>query len=196
MEMEKVSSLDYDDYKEYKREYGKVYNQKNKEKRQEYMKKRLQEDPDYYKKQYQKRKEYSKQYYQKRRENKDWVEEQKVKCNEYKEKNKLTLAEHTAEYKKTFTGKKAHKISEWKRRHGLKETPERCELIFSQWFNSEICELCNQQYKNKNQRCMEHHHPSGHFRYICCVPCNNKLASTDRKKMSVLLELHRYFNII
>tara|TARA_R110002096_G_scaffold121311_3_gene262593 strand:- start:128 stop:712 length:585 start_codon:yes stop_codon:yes gene_type:complete len=191
--MKKISSLDYDNHKEYQRDYGKQYNLLNKEKNKEYMKKKLQEDPDYYKKQYQKRKEYTKKYYEKRKENKNWVEEQKLKCNEYKEKNKLTLAQHTSEYKKTYKGKMSHKLSEWKRKGGLKETPERCELIFSKWYKSENCELCFQPYKNKQQRCMEHHHASGHFRHICCVSCNNKLAQVDRQKRSVLLELHRIF---
>jgi hypothetical protein len=130
--------------------------------------------------------------YQKKREDKEWVEDQRLKSLEYKKKNKTELAIKTAIYKKTFKGKMSHKISEWKSKHKLKETPERLWLIFARWWYSQRCELCNLPYKNDRDKCMEHHHQSGHFRCICCQNCNQKLAQTDRKKQYVLLELHRY----
>jgi len=44
--MEKITSLDYDDYKEYKRDYDKQYNLLNKEKNKKKKKKKKQQDPD------------------------------------------------------------------------------------------------------------------------------------------------------
>lgn len=187
-----ISVKDFDTYEEYKREYDKVRRIKDKDKLKEYNKNRD------YKEQYQKRKAqgYTTKYYQdKRNANPEWVEQQKIKCKEYKQKNKKTLAEKTAEYKKTYQGKKSHKTSEWKTKHGLKETPERIDEIFDRWFHSTHCELCNKPYKNTKQRCMEHNHDTGHFRCICCVSCNNYISSMDRQRHRLMLELHRRFNL-
>jgi len=150
---------------------------------------------------YEKRKDYLKQYYQKkRRENKEWVEEQINKCKEYKKKNKNKILKTTRDYRATYKGGKSHKISEWtnkkKRGHtALKETSERLDYIFNLWFNAKKCDLCYVEFKSKKVRCMEHHHPSGHFRNIVCVVCNNKIGKIDRQKNRVMLELHKYFII-
>lgn len=106
---------DYDDYREYKRDYDKQYRIKNLEKIKENNK--LRHTKEYNKKQYQKRKEYQKEYYQKKRENKEWVEEQKNKCNQYKEKNKISCSQKVAEYKKLITEKKVINFQ-----NGLKKT--------------------------------------------------------------------------
>jgi hypothetical protein len=190
-----VKSCDYDNYTDYKREYDKQYRIKNKDKIKEQNKNKD------HAKQYQKRKKKlgktpAEYYKQKRLNNPDWVKEQNQKSREYKSKNKETLAQKTRTYKKTYQGKKSHKISEWRTRCNLKETPEKCELIFARWFYSKKCELCLEPYKTIRHRCMEHHHASGHFRHICCSSCNNKLGKVDRQRQSVLLELHRYFLVI
>lgn len=141
------------------------------------------------------KKQYLKKVYQERKKDLEWVEEQKIKCQNYKNQHKTELAVKTAMYKKTFKGKMSHKLSEWKTKHKLKETPERSWLIFARWWYSQNCELCGTKYKNDRDRCMDHHHSTGHFRCVCCQDCNRKLGIVERKKQSVLLELHRYFLI-
>jgi len=189
-----VKSCDFTTYQEYKTAYDKEYRIKNKDKIQE----RLKNKNIDYAEAYRKRKESlgetpAKYYKQKRIDNPDWVEEQKILNREYKAKNKETLAEKARIYKTTFNGKRSFKVSEWRTKHNLKETPERTYLIFARWYYSKKCELCLKPYKNDRERCMEHHHSSGHFRHVCCSSCNNKLGKVDRRKDRVLLELHRYF---
>jgi len=115
------------------------------------------------------------------------------KQHQYRKDNIDVIREKEREYKKTFNGIMTRRISSWKYQAGLKETPERKVLIFYRWYYSKKCELCLKPYKTPNQKCMEHHHSSGHFRSICCSSCNSYFAKMDRKKQSVLLELHRYF---
>jgi hypothetical protein len=129
-----------------------------------------------------------KEYHEKNREQK--LEQQK----QYRQDNIDLLREKEKEYKKTFKGIMTRKISTWTNQAGLKETPERKVLIFYRWYYSQKCELCYKPYK-KSTKAMEHHHPSGHFRSICCNSCNSYMGKIDRQKQNVLLDLHRYFNI-
>ena len=119
-------------------------------------------------------------------------EKQLEKQRQYRQDNIDDLREKERQYKKTFNGTMTRKISTWTTQSGLKETPERKVLIFYRWYYSPRCELCYKPY-GKSRPCMEHHHPSGHFRSICCTTCNSYLGKIDRLKQSVLLELHRYF---
>ena len=187
----KIKSCDYDNYKDYKKAYDKHRNEVNKEKNKKYREELRKKNPNIYKEQYEKRKQYNKQYYQEKRKNEDWIEEQKIKCNEYKKNNKKTLAEYTREYRKSYNGCRAHKFGDWKK-NNLKMTDDEYSKIFDRWYSSVKCELCNEEYNKKNQKCMDHHHSSGSFRNICCNKCNIKLANVDRQKDKVLLELHRY----
>ena len=139
------------------------------------------------------RKNYHKNYYQERRKDEKWVEEQRIACQKYKQLNYKKCKERAAAYKKTYPGKKAHKKSEWVKKTGLKETDERLNYIFDRWYFSTNCEMCGKEYKNDVDRCMDHHHSTGHFRCVCCNKCNSRLGKVDRLKSSVLLQLHRYF---
>ena len=176
---------------------GKEYYQKNKEKilaqqkkkREENIEEARRKQREYYQKNYRTANSRMKEYHKNNRE----VLLQKQK--QYRENNIDVLREKEREYKKTFNGIMTRRISSWTNQGGLKETPERKVLIFYRWYYSQKCELCYKPYKNKNQRCMEHHHPSGCFRSICCNSCNSYIAKIDRLKQSVLLELHRYFLI-
>jgi hypothetical protein len=177
---------------------SKEYYQKNKEKILAQQKKKREENIDearrkrreYYHKNSKTQKARMKAYHEKNRE--ELLKKQK----EYREKNIDELRKKEREYKRTFNGIMTRRISSWTHQSGLKETPERKVLIFYRWYYSQKCELCLQPYKNKHQRCMEHHHASGHFRSICCGNCNAYIGKIDRQKQSVLLELHRYFHRI
>ena len=116
-----------------------------------------------------------------------------LRSKKYREDNIELHRERERKYKNTFNGIMTRRISSWTLQGGLKETPERKVLIFYRWYYSQKCELCYKPYKNKSERCMEHHHSSGHFRSICCGNCNKYISKIDRIKQCVLLELHRYF---
>ena len=109
-----------------------------------------------------------------------------------REKNRAKYKAQACLYKKTYRGKKSHKISEWKSKSKVKETPERFDYIFDRWYKTENCDLCYVKLEGK-QKNMEHHHSSGHFRNITCIRCNNHIARTETRLLKVLLEMHRFF---
>ena len=68
---------------------------------------------------------------------------------------------------------KASKKSSWKR-YGLKITDEEFESLYKRYIYSTHCELCNKEFKNSQDRQMEHNHETGEFRNIVCKSCNLK----------------------
>jgi len=142
------------------------------------------------------RKEYFKEYYQRKRLDPEWVENQRILCNQYKATNREKAYARSSAYKKTYVGKRSHKISEWKSKNNLRESRERMEYIFDRWYFSSECELCGKEYsgsRGKDSKCMDHHHASKHFRCVCCSECNVRVGIVENKMRSVLLELHRYY---
>ena len=56
------------------------------------------------------------------------------------------------------------------------------EIIYNKYINSEYCELCNKEFLNRRDRCMEHDHETGYFRNICCQKCNHLKADNANQK--------------
>ena len=56
------------------------------------------------------------------------------------------------------------------------------EIIYNKYINSEYCELCNKEFLNRRDRCMEHDHETGYFRNICCQKCNHLKADNATQK--------------
>ena len=46
------------------------------------------------------------------------------------------------------------------------------EEIYQKYIYATHCELCNKNFLERNDRCMEHNHETGEFRNICCQKCN------------------------
>jgi hypothetical protein len=111
------------------------------------------------------------------------------------EEQRLLYNRRATEYKKTYNGKKSHKVSEWKRKTKIKETDERFEEIFNKWWHSKNCEICNCEYTKSNFKCADHDHLSGHFRNVICNKCNKDRRSYDVIRLKLNLEIHRYHNL-
>ena len=62
------------------------------------------------------------------------------------------------------------------------------EMVWDKYCRTTHCELCNISLK-KVRKAMEHHHPSGYFRYIACQRCNGYLRYADENKNEVMKEL-------
>ncbi len=99
----------------------------------------------------------------------------------------------TKKYRKTYKGLKSHRKSEWKRKSKIKFYD--FDKDYDRYYNCEKCELCENQFNNKNVKCCDHDHLSGYFRFVVCNKCNNYLGKIDRKRLVLNLELHRYFKL-
>lgn len=48
------------------------------------------------------------------------------------------------------------------------------EEIYLGYLNSTHCQKCNKEYHKRNNRCLDHCHDTGNFRYYLCRSCNSK----------------------
>ena len=58
------------------------------------------------------------------------------------------------------------------RQAGLICTEEEFEVIYYMYICSSHCDLCNNEFKKRSDRQMEHSHQTGEFRNIVCQSCN------------------------
>tara|TARA_R100001443_G_scaffold8562_2_gene17966 strand:- start:122 stop:451 length:330 start_codon:yes stop_codon:yes gene_type:complete len=96
----------------------------------------------------------------------------------------------TKKYRKTYAGQKSHRKSEWKTKANMIFYD--FDKEYDYFYNLERCELCNCEFTDKNKKCKDHDHLSRYSRFTCCNKCNNRIGLVDKKKLLVLLELHRY----
>ncbi len=127
-----------------RKEYYKKYNEKNKEKH----------------------KKNKQKYYIK---NKQKIDE---KNKEYRDSHKESFTEYKREWKKTEVGKKSDTISSWKRR-GLKLFGYTYEEVYDYYLDCHKCEVCDKDISGR-QKCMDHSHDTGIFRWVLCKSCNTK----------------------
>ena len=84
---------------------------------------------------------------------------------------------------------------------GIKEPNEGWETYWETFKNKKNCETCGVTFSTdkkwtSNQKCLDHHHSSGHIRLVVCRKCNGSCVKTWDSKMNyVLLDLHRYFRL-
>ena len=62
------------------------------------------------------------------------------------------------------------------------------EKVYEIYIKETHCQLCNKEFKG-TKKCLDHHHPTGVIRWICCQTCNIKLGKVDR----VHIELSRFY---
>jgi hypothetical protein len=74
---------------------------------------------------------------------------------------------------------KKNTIRNWRKKLDLSE--DELEEIYERYINSFNCEICGKQYKNHQNRHMEHDHNTKKFRNVCCASCNQR--RKDRKKV-------------
>lgn len=129
-----------------------------------------------------KRKIADKKHYDKKTNNPNYFKElyakNKDRDKEYKKKYHLNIWVNSRQKK----GVKFH-INPIEYKHKIYDTTKNCDF-------------CHCEFKPNMKKCVEHHHPSGYIRGICCHKCNMELSVVDKNLSYVLLELHRYFNTI
>ena len=48
------------------------------------------------------------------------------------------------------------------------------EILYEYYLSINNCEVCNKKFKDSYDRCMDHCHTTGLFRWVLCRNCNNK----------------------
>ncbi len=115
------------------------------------------------------RKCYDKQYYQDNKEERDKKNKQWIKNNSksYKQYKK----QHDINYRKTEQGKKSTFIKTSKYR-GLLEYGYTYDEVYEYYLEINNCEVCGKELTGSRQKCMDHCHQDGCFRWVLCQSCN------------------------
>ena len=95
----------------------------------------------------------------------------------YRERHPDRVQAQIAKYQSTTIGKKNLVMNKWKLR-GVKDVNDE---MYDKYINSTCCEVCNTEFKNSSDRCLDHNHTTGEFRYILCRSCN----TSDSWKMKI-----------
>ena len=64
---------------------------------------------------------------------------------------------------------KRKKILLWKHRGLIYDD---FDDLYAVYMNTMKCQYCNKEFKNSQQRCLDHDHETGNFRKILCKACN------------------------
>mgnify|MGYP003656809168 CR=1 FL=1 len=113
-----------------------------------------------------KKKEYMKEY------NKQHNEKNKEKHKEYYENNIELLREKRKIYRESPAGKKLLTIHNW-RNFGVIETEQYTyDELYETYLYCGYCELCDKKFPDTFDRCLDHDHDTGIFRWIVCRGCN------------------------
>ena len=85
------------------------------------------------------------------------------------------IKEYKKQYRQTEPGKKSRLICHWKQR-GLKLYGYTYEEVYEYYLSVNICEHCEIPLNTnfKTQKCMDHCHYTGCFRWVLCQSCNVK----------------------
>ena len=145
---------------EEKKVYMKEYRQKNKAKLYEQ------------KKEYDKKKKTDEVYQTKIREYKRvWANENydADKSAEYYKDNTEECKERIKNWRKTPNGQKYIALNNWKR-YGV--IHEDFDNLYEHYMNTNVCNVCKVIFTDKNNKCLDHDHENGQFRYILCNSCN------------------------
>lgn len=167
--------------KEEKKEYDRIYRQKNKDKIKE---KRKDYHKEYYTNNKDKINQQNKEYYTNNKElisekGKEYYNKNKEVILEnhknYRENNKSIIKEKLKIYHQTENGIKVRRIQTWRR---IGVICEDFDSLYEKYINTSNCEECNIELisgiNGANKKCLDHDHETGLFRNILCHICNLK----------------------
>ena len=146
-----------------KQEYDRLHYIKNKEKRREQNRLKYL-DSQWKENMLEKRK----LHYQKNKER--ILQERKIHYNKHTDR----IKEYQRGYGKSDKGRKNHIILHWKYQGIL------CfdyELLYSYYIKQTTCEFCEKDFKNSQDRCLDHNHDINdgfNVRGVICRSCNSK----------------------
>jgi len=102
-------------------------------------------------------------------------EERKANDAKRYEEKREEILKRVKEYHKTPIGKKNRRINEWKSQ-GIIDAD--LGAVYDYMLNETHCMICNKEYKNTQNRQLDHDHSitdDDNIRYICCQKCNTSI---------------------
>jgi len=103
---------------------------------------------------------------------------------------KEEIAERKKRYSKTEKGHRDLKIKNW-RAYGMKlREGEDWESIYYFVESCDKCEDCNNVFKSRRHRHLDHDHTTGYIRKVLCCSCNNKQKFKDNPELNVKIVLN------
>jgi len=106
--------------------------------------------------------------------NKKWRENNKEHIKEwgkqYRENNKEKEKERQKKYYQSPVGNKKTTFKRWKQ-YGLIEHGYTYDEVYEYYLETTHCEVCNKDLST-TQKCMDHCHTDGCFRWVLCKSCN------------------------
>jgi hypothetical protein len=103
-------------------------------------------------------------------------EERKAYMRAWREKNKEHISQYDKKRNETSVGKKSNTISKWKQRGIIHDD---YSGLYEKYIATTHCQVCQTEFKDSFDRCLDHDHDSGKFRQFLCRDCNNQ----DRWKL-------------
>ena len=112
-------------------------------------------------------------------------EERKIVARIYRQKNKEQIAEKAREYYENTkerdrekiqhnnnspAGIKSKMMSGWRRRGVINVNDE----MYNNYIATTHCECCLKEFSSSRDRCLDHDHETGEFRWVICQSCNNQ----------------------
>ena len=91
------------------------------------------------------------------------------KKREYRQNNKEIFREQRLEYNKSPAGKKSTAMRSW-RHKGVKNVNEE---MYNHYIATTHCDCCLKEFSCSRDRCLDHDHETGEFRWVICQSCNN-----------------------
>lgn len=64
---------------------------------------------------------------------------------------------------------KSARINNWKRRGIIGDY----EVLYTKYLNTDKCENCQIEFTETKNKCLDHCHITGEFRFVLCRNCNN-----------------------